>query len=541
MFGDRTLAEAGIAITPPNPAWPGSASADLGDFSAPNGQDDLIGGSSLAVFRDTADDVHGDGAADFILGDNGTAVRDIVDQTGKPVALGDDLSKVALPLTNRIYAKRYDPANLPASAAFVRHGVNGAPTRFCTTTQATCEVLGAFGGDNLWGDAGEDTMYGQDGNDLMYGDTGTTTAPGDGADDMYGELGDDRMWGDGGDDAMVGDRGGIVDVFQNGSSHFVIDNSQVPQIHYDGFLAGSVTRQVDLQHDVNGDAFAASGTAPPMPHRGDLEGGNDRIRGGDDHDSIHGGFGDDLANGDSGGDIVFGDDGADALWGGKGGTDPADPNARGVNDSLVDYLFGGKGATSGPSVDPNTGASGSDIIDWHTRGTYGVPGPTTCTANPWPQTFGNGKSATTVDPCTWFEMTNLDNTDVADNQHHQGIDWMYGGWDRDVLQADVADNGPNLGDRLLDWTGAYNLYTHCNAAYGGFNDVRQHSPTQQDFVQRWSYSVGAGQAAGDVTTAGTSAFDELALVYPSDNSAHGSGPAFPSTPGHFDDPNACAP
>ncbi|MFI5712709.1 hypothetical protein [Kribbella sp. NPDC051620] len=564
-YGDRTLAEAGIAITAPVPAWPGTASgpAALGDVSAPHGQDDLIGGSSLQVFRDTADDVHGDGAADFVLGDNGTAVRDVVDQTGKPVALGDDLTKVTLPLTNRVYAGRYDPAHLPGDAAYVRHGVNGAPTRFCTTVQATCEAVGASGNDHLWGGIGEDTMYGQDGDDLLYGDTGSTAAADDGGtltagarnnDDMYGELGNDRLWGESGEDAMVGDRGGIVDKFQNGSDHFTIDQSQVPQIHYEGFLAGSVTRWIDLQHDVNGDVFAATGTAAAMPHRGDLEGGDDRVRGGEDHDSIHGGFGDDLLNGDSSGDIVFGDDGADLLWGGKG-CDTAvdattsdcltsgtfDPNARGTNDRMVDYLLGGKGATSGPSVAPATGALGSDIIDWHPRGTYGTPGSTTCTANPWPQTFGSGRNAVSIDPCSWFEMTNLDDATVANNQHHQGIDWMYGGWDRDVLQGDVADNGPNLGDRMLDWTGAYNLYTHCNAAYGGFNDVRQWSPSMQDFLQRWAGSLGAGQKAGEVLTAGTSAYDELALVYQADLSSHGAGSAFPSTPGHFDDPNACAP
>jgi hypothetical protein len=54
----------------------------------------------------------------------------------------------------------------------------------------------------------------------------------------------------------------------------------------------------------------------------------------------------------------------------------------------------------------------------------------------------------------------------------------------------VADNGPNLGDRLLDWSGAYNLYTHCNSAYGGFNDVRQFSPDMQNFLQRWAYGGG---------------------------------------------------
>jgi hypothetical protein len=300
-----------------------------------------------------------------------------------------------------------------------------------------------------------------------------------------------------------------------------------------------------------------------MPHPGDVEGGNDRIRGGNGEDFVHAGFGDDLANGDSGGDTVFGDDGADVIWGGKGcdqAIDAAtpdcqtngafDPNARGTQDRKLDYLFGGKGAVSGPSVDPNTGAFGSDVIDWRSRGVYSttVHNSTTCTTNPWPQTFGNGKAGNpvvTVDPCSWFEMTNLDNADNADNQHHQGIDWQYGGWDRDVLQGDVADNGPNPGDRLLDWNGAYNLYTHCNAAYGGYNDVRQHSPAWQAFLQKWAFSLGAGQVAGDSANGsvgiGTSAFDELAMVYPGSDNAHGSGSAYPTTPGHFDDPNACAP
>ena len=56
-------------------------------------------------------------------------------------------------------------------------------------------------------------------------------------------------------------------------------------------------------------------------------------------------------------------------------------------------------------------------------------------------------------------MTDKSDGDTANNQHHQGTDWIYGGWDRDVLQADVASNGPNPGDRLIDWNGAYNLFT----------------------------------------------------------------------------------
>jgi hypothetical protein len=280
-----------------------------------------------------------------------------------------------------------------------------------------------------------------------------------------------------------------------------------------------------------------------MPHNGIEEGGDDRIRGGGGHDTIHTGFGDDLANGDSGGDWIFGGRGADVMWGGKG-CDPAsaedfdgtciDPSSeRGVNDMYLDYLFGGKGGTSPESI---AGAVGSDIMDWQPRESY----PVHCTPNDWPSEPGTG---VIHDPCAWHLMTNtyndVDQPAHVDNQTHHGVDWMYGGWDRDVMQADLANEGPNTGDRLLDWNGAYNLYTHCNPAYGGFNDVRQLSPSMLTFLQRWSYAVGNGQVATEVTTGGTSAYDEVAIVYQPDMKDHGAGSAFPTTPGHFDSPNAC--
>ena len=258
------------------------------------------------------------------------------------------------------------------------------------------------------------------------------------------------------------------DVLQTGSNHFFMAGTQVPKVEFDGFNGDEVTRVTDLLHDVNGDAFVGSGTQVAMPHPGLNEGGDDRTRGGSNHDSIHAAFGDDLANGDSGGDWVFGDDGADVLWGGKGGTSAA-------------------------SI---TGSSGSDVLDWRPRGLY-APG-VGCTTATWPVDLNSAdKKAppTTVDPCSWFEMTDLADAVDTNNQHHQGVDWQYGGWDRDILQGDQADNGPNEGDRLLDWNGSYNLYTHFNSANGGYNDLRQHSPAS----------------------------------------------AYPSTPGHFDNPNACAP
>jgi hypothetical protein len=108
-----------------------------------------------------------------------------------------------------------------------------------------------------------------------------------------------------------------------------------------------------------------------------------------------------------------------------------------------------------------------------------------------------------------------------------------------VLQGDVADNGPNPGDRLLDWTGAYNLYTHCNAAYGGFNDVRQFSPAMQNFLEQLAYGTGVGSSLADVQNPRSSAYRELALVYTKDVNQN-SGSAYPTTPGHFDQ-ISCAP
>ena len=98
---------------------------------------------------------------------------------------------------------------------------------------------------------------------------------------------------------------------------------------------------------------------------------------------------------------------------------------------------------------------------------------------------------------------------------------------------------------MIDWSGVYNLYSHCNAAYGGFNDVRNHSPAMQAFLQAWATGNGAGRppvgnAAADTATVGTSAYDELGLVTNSDNKDHGAGSAYPSTPGHFDEANACS-
>ncbi len=524
--------------TPLSTVWPGSASAftDL-EGEAPDGQDDMMGGSSLVGFRDGNDQLEGDGESDFQLGDNGTLKRDVTGADGSA--------------TERVFVQRYSNTVLPANAAVIRMhdpavataANSNNTTRFCTTAQGTCEPAGSFGNDVMFGDSGDDTSWGQDGYDTIRGGIGN--------DDLYGELGDDVLFGNDGNDVILGDRGGVVDELMNPNDiakQFIDSTTNPPKETYTGLRQGTLDHRVDLLHDIDGDTFVGTSLSAPMPHAGLTEGGNDRIRGGNGQDNIHAGFGDDIANGDSGGDYLFGDDGADVLWGGKGCDQtidtPAsapdcypggvfDPTARGTNDRFIDHMFGGVGGSSPTSLGKK-GDVGADIMDWRPRGAY-TPG-TGCTANQFPDQIGNS----VVDPCSWFEMTDTTNAlDLAAHQHHQGTDWMYGGWDRDVMQGDVAQNGPNPGDRLLDWVGAYNIYTHCNSAYGGFNDVRQHSPDMQQFLLQVSFGDGAGQVSSDSVTVGTSAFRELAFVYPADNNAHGSGSAFPSTPGHFDVPS-CA-
>lgn len=456
----------------------GNAGADL--LFGDDQQDDQIGGTGLINDDpptgvdgrwDLGDTINGGNHADFQLGDNGKIERPLD---------GDGLWT---------YFVEYNPTTVQRVAS--RFDVAGAAV--------------AFGNDVMNGDPGDDYQWGQDGNDVMHGN--------DDNDDMYGELGDDQMWGDRGQDAMVGDRGRIVDTAIVGDGSEVAYDTQGPAFFvYVGLVDGQLDRRVTLTDD---------GDGAPFPSMGMTVGGKDRMRGGPGHDSMHGAFGDDLMNGDSGGDFLFGHDGADVMWGGKGADptsgDPADTptpedgtgvngpaTIRGVNDRFVDIVFGGHGGLQADEVEA------ADILDFLPR----APG-----------------EGFTGDPVTWFEMTSTDDADPSNDQYHQGIDWIYGGWNRDVLEADVGKNGPDFGDRLMDWVGAFNLFTRCNASYGDDGDIRQVSPQMIQLLWTMAYGSGAGVDLAEVQTEGTSAFRELGLVYPGDK--FNNGKAFPTTPGHY--------
>lgn len=521
VIGDRPVGDyAGILLPaevggvlpalPPLPAGlPGvpSAGTDLVGAAEADGQDDQFGGSNLAGHRDEGDWLFGDGEADFQLGDNGELTRTVE---------GDAYA---------VYEERFPGNEAPGDGTAV---IEREVTRYDVGTPVSAGVWGAdliFGGNGTnplisegAGD-GDDSQWGQDGDDRLFGE--------DGADDQYGELGDDTMWGGAGEDAMIGDRGGVQTRFVeiDGSDAddpdiVTHDSKGPPGINLGGpdsgaqdavlhpFEAHPLYRGTSLTHDRDGSELVSNGLTA---------GGADRMRGGPGHDSMHGGAGADLMNGDSGGDYAFGDDGADVMWGGRGDPVVSTPdipsrNAPGMNGEWIDVLFAGRGA--------NDTEAGADIVDFQPRAG--------------------------IDPDEWFTHvaayadTAPEDSGAEGRQHHHGTDWLYGGWDRDVLQGDVAANGPNDGDKLLDWNGAYNLYTHCNAAYGGWNDVRKPDPNNLAGLEKLAYVTGAradfdgAPTLADVQASGSSAHREAAIVYTKDLKDN-SGKAFSGTPGHFQD------
>jgi hypothetical protein len=194
--------------------------------------------------------------------------------------------------------------------------------------------------------------------------------------------------------------------------------------------------------------------------------------GGPGDDALHGGPGDDIMNGNAGDDHLFGGADSDAGWGGPGHDD----------------LFGGYGI---------------DYLDV-------LPRPARA----------DRKDSFPADPPTWFEAARFDN--------FTGLDIMYGGWDRDWMQADVSAPGPPPGDRMVDSVGAFNAYYRCDAAYGDWGITRQLSPSLIDFLQR----LAQGRGATDTASTGTSGFRETAIVFPQDAKANSNAPNA-DNPAHF--------
>jgi Ca2+-binding RTX toxin-like protein len=298
-----------------------------------------------------------------------------------------------------------------------------------------------------------------------------------GHDDLYGQLGDDWIEGGSGEDAVVGDMGHIDDNLLGTTAEGLTDPA--PLNHFiapqQPFLDDTIDVRGVLKREVKLFAFTGAGAGI----------GNDTAQGNEDSDWIHMGAGDDLANGN---------DGEDRLWGG----DNTDATPLANNQAKVDGLWGGDGH------DHLWGGYGADFLDVRPRTTASAPG------------------LAKDDPPSWFQLAG---PGIAD---FEGRDYIYGGWDQDAMQANFGDNGPQPGDRLLDWSGAYNVYYVCPSTYGDYISTRAIAPGLITFLQ----DLSQGDGAFNTATTGTSGFRETAMVFPSDVKFN-TNPVHPDTPGHF--------
>ena len=333
-----------------------------------------------------------------------------------------------------------------------------------------------------------DMFDGDDGADMHDDDYLTGDA---GNDQMYGQLGDDFAVGNAGDDALVGDLGQIrANVLGDGVG---VDPPQVAiatnSPHWDDVVneVGSMLYETELY------AFDTSAGGV---------GGNDVLLGHDGRDTAFGGPGDDVIQGDG--------DGVEEFF------DPLQPDFTHIVDvdpatADRDQLFGGDGGDAmwgGRDNDIVMGGYGDDHLDVRPR-----------------EATDNGRNGANFrliprDPPSWFTW--------AFPENFQDVDFIYGGWDRDALQADQAANGPDPGDRLADWAGGFNAFYLCPSGYGDYSVTRMGSPHSRQFLRDLTQASGAYLSSLE----GSSGFRDLGYVFANERGANSHAP-HPDHPGHF--------
>lgn len=293
-----------------------------------------------------------------------------------------------------------------------------------------------------------------------------------GNDHLIGGPDHDDLYGQLGDDFLEGN---------DGEDAFVGDLGLIINLIEDGSREQIIASKSPFLEDTIYEAGTLSRETVLYAYKeGDGAEGNDLMLGGNGNDSMHGGAGADMMNGNADEDHIFGGDGNDVAWGGPG----------------HDHLWGGHH---------------EDYLDVKPR---------------LERIDGNGRhnrGKTTVlpaDPPEWFTYAGTD--------HYQDLDIIYGGWDRDVMQANLGGPGPQVGDRLLDWVGVYNLYYTCPAAYGEGVITRSHAPHVIEFLQQLAAADGAMETDVD----GMSGFREIGVVFPNQGGRN-ANPPHPENSGHF--------
>lgn len=316
-----------------------------------------------------------------------------------------------------------------------------------------------------------------------------------GHDELYGQAGDDMVEGEWGSDAVVGDLGFVdTELLGDGDGANVLCGQpdfiepKEPFVGEDVCEDGTLFRRVLLFAYDDAEANAVEGA--------------DVMIGGDGDDWMHGGAGADLIQGDGDGGVEITDPDADYT------TTVVDPNPASADK---DRIFGGDSNGRG-TVDASLGGDGDAI--WGGRGNDYLFG-------------GHGDDMMDVRPDGVFSAT-WSAWAEADIESYHGVDIGYGGWDQDAMQANVAANGPVVGDRMLDWVGVYNITYLCPATYGAYVTIRDQSP----HMIQWVIDLADASGAVDPGNVDASGGDEVAMVYKPDVKSN-ANPIYPGTPGHF--------
>lgn len=548
-------------------AMSGDSGADT--MSGNAGADDVVGGSGLAQFpadlagvRDEGDTLfggdsaNGTDGADVILGDNGRITR-----TG---STDPNTGQAA----RRVWLYDLAVVGSPAPPVSASGGdlIRGNDDRDL--------VYGQGGADQIDGDAGDDWLEGNTNPagsaapDVIRGGAGDDDVLGGSSNDVgtlllvtgkVGEAGkgafpttpnkvldgDDRLWGDAGNDAVLGDNGRVDRPLTGGRWTYQ---------SYKG-SGETVTAQLLVRSVVGARADEGAGSW-----------GNDEGHGGDGHDELYGQLGADRFEGNAGDDALLGDLGemvtsvrtGPAVLKEAGGfiqetinvpgtlkrTTTTYPVPTSVTSGGVggnDVLLGGLGndATHGGAGDDQmwgnrsfdaslvptketspTGVSGldDDVL-------FGGHGADRIWGGWQHDRMYGGHGADQLDMVTVLNGVATGDKTVD----FKGIDFMYGGWGADAMQADVSKPSPsNQTDKMVDATGVYNGYFVCEGAYGGNSIMRLLSPSMESFWQ----AVAADDGLVSAGTSKTSGWWELGMVYNQDRGQN-ANPTYPITPAHF--------
>jgi Ca2+-binding RTX toxin-like protein len=347
-------------------------------------------------------------------------------------------------------------------------------------------LVGAGGGDRLFGYAGNDSLFGGEGQDTLDGGADNDRLVGEGgADTMYGGTGNDTFEGGSGADTMHGGDGNdtfYIDnwedvVVERPAGRSVVAGSGVALIHggvdqvFIDTNATAASGRAYFLNPANVEAVVLQGTAAFDLHG---NGSANELRGNDAVNTIEGYGGSDTLFGFGGKDILRGGGEVDYLDGGEeddvldGGTG-AD-TMRGGNgndtyyvDSGLDQIYediGGEAVSVGPGgVNYHQTFGGTDAVHVQTdamtdtRGYYLLP---------------SNVEVALLDGGTAFDLlgnelaNELRGNDAANTiEGYDGVDSLFGFGGKDTLrggaQGDYLDGGEE-NDVLDGGTGADNMY-----------------------------------------------------------------------------------